>query len=142
MSDLSNPLENTSLLARKVCIGANRYSSVRGKAAYMNCLDSYPAHEDSMGQFQAQIRITYDEYSLLAPFQVSVLNPVIVTMAGRLQVFAGQQSFACDKVISVEPFKPAASTSAAPAANNASQATPQATPQATATATSKTAATA
>ncbi len=116
---MSNPLENTSLLARKVCIGANRYSSARGKAAYMNCLDSYPENDDSFGQFQAQLRISYDEFSLLAPHNPSVLNPVIVTMEGRLQVFAGQQSFACDKVISVEPFK-----QVTPVASAASPATP------------------
>jgi hypothetical protein len=102
----SNLLENTSLLARKVCIGANRYSSARGKAAYINCLDSYPDNEDSFGQFQAQLRISYDEFSLLSPHKPSLLNPVIVTMEGRLQVFAGQQSFACDKVIKVELYKP------------------------------------
>jgi hypothetical protein len=79
----------------------------------MNCLDSYPENEDSFGQFQAQIRISYDEFSLLAPHKPSVLNPVIVTMEGRLQVFAGQQSFACDKVIKVEPYKVAAPAKAA-----------------------------
>jgi len=104
----SNLLENTSLLARKVCIGTNRYSSARGKAAYINCLDSYPEGEDSYGQFQAQIRINYDEFALFTPHKPSLLNPVIVTMEGRLQVFAGQQSFACDKVVKVEPYKPAA----------------------------------
>lgn len=107
MSENTNPLENTSLLARKVCIGINRYSSVRGKAAYINCLDSYPQGEDSFGQFQAQLRIEYDEFALFAPLKPSVLNPVVVTMEGRLQVFAGQQSFACDKVVKVEPYIPA-----------------------------------
>jgi len=102
---MSNLLDNTSLLARKVCIGVNRYSSARGKAAYMNCLDSYQDNEDSFGQFQVQLRINYDEFTLFVEHQPSVLNPVVVTMEGRLQVFAGQQSFACDKVISVEPFK-------------------------------------
>ncbi|MDO9141753.1 MAG: hypothetical protein Q7U38_15650 [Methylobacter sp.] len=103
---MSNLLDNTSLLARKVCIGVNRYSSARGKAAYMNCLDSYQDNEDSFGQFQVQLRISYDEFMLFAEHKPSVLNPVVVTMEGRLQVFAGQQSFACDKVINVEPFKP------------------------------------
>jgi len=106
MSENTNPLENTSLIAKKVCIGVNRYSSARGKAAYINCLDSYPAGDDSFGQFQAQLRIDNDEFAQFVPFKPSVLNPVVVTMEGRLQVFAGQQSFACDKVIKVEPYKP------------------------------------
>lgn len=107
----SNLLENTSLLARKVCIGINRYSSARGKAAYINCVDSYPEGDDSYGQFQAQIRIDYDEFAQFAPHKPSLLSPVIVTMEGRLQVFAGQQSFACDKVVKVEPYKPVVATS-------------------------------
>jgi hypothetical protein len=98
-------LENTSLLAKKVCIGVNRYSSARGKAAYMNCVDSYQDNEDSMGQFQAQLRIGYDEYTLFQQHKPSVINPVVVTFEGRMQVFAGQQSMACDKVIKVEPYK-------------------------------------
>ncbi len=108
-----NPLENTSLIAKKLCIGVNRYSSARGKAAYINCVDSYPAGDDSFGQFQAQLRIEYDEFSLFAPHKPSVLAPVIVTMEGRLQVFAGQQSFACDKVLKVEPYKPVATAAKA-----------------------------
>lgn len=112
---MSNPLENTSLLARKVCIGVNRYSSARGKAAYINCLDSYPEGDDSFGQFQAQLRIDYDEFAQFVPHKPSVLNPVIVTMEGRLQVFAGQQSFACDKVIKVEPYKPQPAPAVQPA---------------------------
>jgi len=110
-------LENTSLIAKKVCIGVNRYSSARGKAAYMNVLESYPVGDDSHGQFMAQLRISYDEYSLFVKHQPSFQTPVIVTMEGRMQVFAGQQSLAVDKVISVEPYisKPAATVTAKPA---------------------------
>lgn len=96
--------DNSSVTVKKVCIGANRYSSQRGKAMYINCVDSYPDHEDSSGEFPIQFRCQYDEFALFANHKPSLLKPVVVIMEGQFVSFAGNQQFQPSKIISVAPF--------------------------------------
>jgi len=97
---------NSNVTVKKVCIGANRYSSQRGKAAFLNCVDSYQDSEDNHGEFGIQFRITYDEFSQVAALKPSLLAPVVVTLEGQFQTFAGEQRFTPTALLAVAPFKP------------------------------------
>jgi len=96
-------------IIKQVCIGANRYVSARGKAMYINCLESYPSDDDnSLGQYAVQHRCEYDDYNLfLNGKKPSFDNPMIVTCEGKFEVFAGNKQFTVEKIIDVQPVNAA-----------------------------------
>lgn len=98
--------DSSSVIVKKICIGANRYSSQRGKAAYLNCVDSYPESEDNHGEFGIQFRISFDEFPMVHQHKPGLLNPVVVTMEGAFQTFAGEMRFTPTKLVSAVPYKP------------------------------------
>lgn len=99
--------ENSSVTVKKVCFGRNRYISRNGsKAMYLNCLDSYQDDdENSNGEFAIQFRVDYDEWSKFGDLRPSYQDPVVVTMSGQFVMFAGDQQFQPDEILSVKPFK-------------------------------------
>lgn len=99
-------IEQKSII-KQVCIGANRYVSARGKAMYINCLESYPNDDDNaFGEYSVQHRCNYDDYNMfLDGKKPSFDNPQIVTCEGKFEVFAGNKQFSVEKIIDVQPFK-------------------------------------
>lgn len=99
--------DSSSVVVKKICIGANRYSSNRGKASYLNCVDSYPDSEDNSGEFGIQFRINYDEFTEVKKHNPGLLSPVVVVLEGQFVTFAGEQRFQPTKLLSAHPYKAA-----------------------------------
>lgn len=102
--------ESSNVTVTKVCIGRNRYISRNGsKAMYLTCLDSYDDDdENSSGEFAIQFRCDYDEWVKFGDLVPAFDTPLVVTMSGQFVMFAGDQQFQPDEILSVKPFKPLA----------------------------------
>ncbi len=98
-------IENVSII-KQVCIGVNRYSSQRGQAMYINCLESYLDDDNSFGEYSVQHRCSYDDFKHFEGVKnPSFHTPMLVTAEGKFEVFAGNKQFTVSRIVSVEPFK-------------------------------------
>jgi len=100
-------LQATSII-KQVCIGANRYTSARGQAMYINCLESYQVDDNSIGEYAVQHRCSFDDFKFFeGKNKPSFSTPMVVTAEGKFEVFAGTKQFSISSIVSVTPYKTA-----------------------------------